>query len=265
MPSYRLQFQDWAYLKAEWEKFTDAFVNSPLHMIMAGRAAFEYDYFEDDDGKKQLEKTDVRMAVEKDMGYEPSLLIYMERHREMETMKAYRTATVLKDRGDVIDGEVYRNPTFDNFLPHIKLLNLGGQHVGFDQTRTSATMIPADVRDMMSTQRAIVLGEIEELLVTHYPSQAAEHKRLKITKVREHFQAAWPEVEKVMPLGDLRAGYCSLYLDLEGKPCTKYGAKPVVDEKPEIDDGLPEFLRRDAAKANEPDPFYIPETAFAGE
>src|SRR3954471_2366820 len=93
--TYRLQFQDWGFLKGEWAKFTEIFVNSPLHIVLAGRAAYEYDYFEDDDGKKQLEKTDVKMAAEKDTAYEPSLSILMERHTDMETMKAYRTATVL--------------------------------------------------------------------------------------------------------------------------------------------------------------------------
>ena len=53
---------------------------------------YEYDYFEDEAGKKQLEKTDIKMKAEGEMGYEPSLLVLMERHTVMETMKAYRTA-----------------------------------------------------------------------------------------------------------------------------------------------------------------------------
>jgi hypothetical protein len=56
-PTYRLQFQDWAYLKTEWRKFTDRFVNSDLHIIVCGRAGYEYDFKEDEDThKKQLEK-----------------------------------------------------------------------------------------------------------------------------------------------------------------------------------------------------------------
>src|SRR6185312_14525548 len=58
--TYRLQFADWGYLKSEWSKFTDMFVNSPLHIILAGRAGYEYDFFEED-GKKELEKTGVKM------------------------------------------------------------------------------------------------------------------------------------------------------------------------------------------------------------
>ena len=86
----RLQFDDWGYLKGEWRKFTDLFINSNLHIILCGRAGYEYDYFEDEAGKKQLEKTDIKMKAEGEMGYEPSLLVLMERHTDLETMKAYR-------------------------------------------------------------------------------------------------------------------------------------------------------------------------------
>jgi hypothetical protein len=105
---------------------------------MCGRAAFEYDFFEDDDGRKQLEKTDVRMAAEREAAYETSLSVLMERHTDMETKKAHRTATILKDRGSVIDGQVFRDPTFDCFMPHVRLLNLGGKHMGVDASRIAA-------------------------------------------------------------------------------------------------------------------------------
>ncbi len=39
----RLQFDDWGFLKGEWGKFTDLFVNSGLHIIICGRAGYEYD------------------------------------------------------------------------------------------------------------------------------------------------------------------------------------------------------------------------------
>jgi hypothetical protein len=139
-----LEFSDWAYLKSEWGKFTDAYVNSAAHIIMCGRAGYEFDFFEDENGKKQLEKTGVKMRAETETGYEPSLLIWLERHMDMDSRKVYREAHVLKERFDVIDGKTFRDPTFANFLPHIELLNLGGQQVGVDTTRTSeASSSPA--------------------------------------------------------------------------------------------------------------------------
>src|SRR5262249_22498707 len=113
----RLQFDDWAFLKGEWRKFTDLFVNSQLHIVLCGRAGYEYDYFTDDAGKKQLEKIDIKMRVEHETGYELHLLGLMARHTDPETMKAHGTATVLKHRATMIDGRQFRNPAFDSFLP----------------------------------------------------------------------------------------------------------------------------------------------------
>ena len=114
----RLQFDDWAFLKAEWRKFTDAFVNSNLHLIVCGRAGFEYDYSTDEEtGKKQLEKTGIKMKAEGEMGYEPSLLVLMERRMEMDTKTDRHFAKVIKDRSTLLDGREFQDPTFESFLP----------------------------------------------------------------------------------------------------------------------------------------------------
>jgi AAA domain len=266
-PTYKLQFQDWAYLKAEWAKFTTAFVNSPLHILICGRAAFEYDFFEDDDGKKQLEKTDVKMAAEKDAGYEPSILLYMERHRDMETMKAYRTATILKDRADVIDGQIFRDPTFENFMPHVQCLNLGGQQLGVDTTRTSARLIPKkDERDDNARKRRIILDEIETLMTLHFPGQTAKDKTAKLSAMLKHFSACWTEMEEIMPLFDLRCGYETLHQELTGGP-SKYASTPItqkVELAHDIKDGIPDFLKRELPDAPKPngqttDPAWVEE------
>jgi hypothetical protein len=240
--TYRLQFQDWGFLKGEWGKFTDAFINSPLHVILCGRAGYEYDYFEGDDGKKELEKTGIKMKAEAEMGYEPSLLVLMDRHQSIEggtVAKTWREATVLKDRSTMLDGQVFVDPTFKSFLPHIALLNLGGKQLGVDTTRTSDAMIPADKRDYLPVQREICIEEIQNLLMLHYPSTGAEDKKKKLKAVLKHFDATWTEIEKVMPLRDLRAGYDSLYRELEGKP-SRYAAALAPEKPTEINDELSE-------------------------
>jgi hypothetical protein len=220
----RLQFEDWGFLKGEWRKFTDLFVNSHLHIILCGRAGYEYDYFQDEAGKKQLEKTGIKMKAEGEMGYEPSLLVLMERAMDMESTTVRRTATILKDRATLIDGKVFDNPTFKHFLPHVKFLNLGGEQLGVDTSRNSDHTIPAETRDHRSGQRKLVLDEIESILVLHYPGQSAVEKKAKVRALRDHFEASWTEMEQVMPLEDLRRGYNSLHVTLEGKP-SRYGAQ----------------------------------------
>lgn len=243
-PNYRLQFQDWAYLKGQhgWAKFTDWYINSPLHVILCGRAGYEYNYFEDDDGKKQLEKTGIKMKAESEMGFEPSLLVLMERHMDMQTTTAFRVATVLKDRSTAIDGQEIRDPTFAAFLPHINNLNLGGKQLGVDTTRDSGHTIPADApRDNNAVQRRIVLDEIQTLLVEYYPGQDAASKATKIKLLKTHFEGAvWTRIEETFNLFDLRAGYNSLHEALTGNP-SQYlqPAKTIEEMNDEIPDGEP--------------------------
>src|ERR1700683_3953914 len=104
----RLQFEDWAFLKAEWRKFTDLFINSNLHIILAGRAGFEYDYQVDEETeKKNLVKTGIKMKAEGEMGYEPSLLVLMEREMDMATKTNHHYAKVIKDRSTLLDGKEF--------------------------------------------------------------------------------------------------------------------------------------------------------------
>lgn len=233
----RLQFEDWAYLKAEWNKFTDLFVNSDLHVILCGRAGYEYDYIEDEDThKKNLEKTGIKMKAEGEMGYEPSLLVLMERQMDVAKKETWRIGTVLKDRSTLLDGKEFTNPKFADFLPHIQLLNLGGKQLGVDTSRTSDHTIPKDQRDNSRVQRKIVIDEIETLLVLHHPGQSAADKKRKIELLREHFvNASWTEIAEVMPLFDLRAGYNSLHEELEKKP-SRYA--PPSGQKYDNDFGL---------------------------
>src|SRR5262245_38500201 len=177
------------------------------------------------------------MKAEGEMGYEPSLLVLMEREMEMAPKTNRHFAKVLKDRSTLLDGKEFADPTFEHFLPHIQCLNLGGRQLGVDATRTSVGMIPADARDNRIVQRKIVLDEIETLLVLHYPSTGAADKRKKAELLRAHFKACWAEIESVMTLNNLRAGYDCLHRELEGTP-SRYAH----------DDGIPEFL--DRRKAN---------------
>lgn len=253
--TYRLQFQDWAFLKTEWRKFTDRFVNSNLHIIAAGRAGYEFDMVEDEDTKKkQLEKTGIKMKAEGEMGYEPDLLVLMERRMNLDTKSDEHIAHVIKDRSTLLDGKEFSDPTFASFLPHIKCLNLGGRQLGVDTTRTSAGIIPRDPRDNRGTQRKIVLAEIEDLLTTHYPSTGAKDKQAKIALIRKHFNASWVEVEEVMPLFDLRAGYDALHMELEKAP-SRYHAAAVSPAAPprttlreELNDSLPDHSAPPAAE-----------------
>jgi AAA domain len=253
-----LQMDDWGYLKGDhgWAKFTDLFVNSKLHIIMCGRAGYEFEDYKDDNGKRQIEKVGTKMKTEGETGFEPSLLVLMEQVEDLRTGKVKHRATVQKDRSTLLDGEQIDNPDFKDFLPHIERLNLGGDHIGVDINGDSQHILQTEKRDWQPVQRKIALGEIEEILVRHYPGQAAVDKKAKAELLRTHFKACWAEIESVMPLERLRSGYETLHFTLEGEHSKYYqppapamnDGLPDHSAPPEADSAIPEFL--DRRKAN---------------
>jgi hypothetical protein len=75
-----LMMEDWAALKQLWAQTMEDFKNLPGHIILCGRAGFEYARFENEaTGRMELERTGVRMKAEGDTGYEPSLLVYLKK------------------------------------------------------------------------------------------------------------------------------------------------------------------------------------------
>jgi AAA domain-containing protein len=241
-PYTRLEFQDWAILKSQWRQFSDVYVNSNLHCILCGRLGFEYDQSVDERGRKQIEKSGVKMRAEKDLGYEPNILVWMEREMDLAEKTVSRTAIVLKDRSQRLDGEQYPNPTFKTFLPHIDFLALGGKHEGVDTSRTSMDIIPDDdvpLSERRHIKREIVIEELDALLAQHGlggTSNDAKTKRAEL--ISKHFKCtSRTEIEKLMPLLDLQANFDALHRELTGKP-SRYG---IQDAAPAVDDEIPNF------------------------
>lgn len=232
--TYRLQFQDWAFLKAEWRKFTDRFVNSNLHIIVCGRAGFEYDFKEDDEThKKQLEKTGIKFKAEGEMGYEPDLLVLMERKFNMETKTDEHVAHVVKDRSTLLDGKEIADPTFATFLPHIECLNLAGAQLeidrGVDTTRTSTASIPAEAeRDRRQMERKILVDEINDLLMRYDASGTGKDAQKKRSDLLQaHFgTVSKTAIEEQITYPDLKVGYDCLHQELVGCP-SRY-SKPII-------------------------------------
>ena len=218
-----LEFQDWAWLKAEWGKFTDLFVNSKCHIIMCGRAGYEYDFFENESGKKELAKTGVKMKAETETGYEPSVLILMEKNQELIEgggTRVWRTATILKDRSTRIDGKTFDNPTFKDFLPHIEFLNLGGEHVGVDTSRTSEELFAEDGEPRWQKEKRmkeIALDEIAEIIGKYHPGSSADAKKAKGDLLEAIFGSRSWERIKSFDWPTINMFRDDLWVKLEGK------------------------------------------------
>lgn len=180
----RLYFQHWGPIKEEWGQFTTKYVNSKCHIIMNGRAGWEYDYETDSEGNKELTKTGTKMKAEVETGYEPSLLIEMEKVRSTEGKIGgafLHRAWVIKDRFDQINGHKFDDPDFEAFLPHISRLNLGGSHVGVDTSVDSTQLFNTDrsVSERFK-QRDIMIEELGAEMDLRFNTRTDEGKKQRI-------------------------------------------------------------------------------------
>jgi len=196
---YALEFQHWRPIKAAWASFTDRFLSSKMHVIVCGRAGQIYEYQNKDDGsgKKELISTGSRMAVEKELGYEPSLLIEMVMNRDEG--KTVNVAIIQKDRADTINGNEIPMPTYAKLKPHFDALNIGGAHFESMEKRDSQAMF-SDAEegnwDNESRLRQIYSEEIAELMKKHHPSQSVEDKQKRGDLIEEFFATrSWTKVE----------------------------------------------------------------------
>lgn len=122
----RLEFQDWGVLKPTWkELFSTPFVMAKCHIIFTGRAGYEYtDERNEETGKREIFKSGIKMKAETETAFEPDILVLMQKVQDLisEEKTIWREAMVVKDRTTQIDGKKFKNPTFEDFYPAIKVL-----------------------------------------------------------------------------------------------------------------------------------------------
>lgn len=222
----RLEFQDWNTLKGRWHQWTDFYLNSKLHIIISGRAGFEWEFVENEEGKQELRKTGIKMKTEGEFGFEPSLLVELERLQLREGQKRIiREATVLGDRFAAIDGattkfldlregtgppphEKHMEAVWAFFKPHVELLKAGA-HVEVDTKTASGFEFDSDADDASRAwkrSRDIVLEEIKGELVKEYPGTAAKNQSAKAKILERAFgTTSWTKVECMKP-AELQAG-----------------------------------------------------------
>jgi hypothetical protein len=222
-PRSRLEFQDWGPIKDTWGRWADWYLNSQVHVIICGRAGFEYEMqVNEETEQKELVKTGTKMKTESEFGFEPSLLVEMERLVEHGPARRVtkRQATVIGDRFGILDGKVFINPKFRDFLPHVEMLKPGA-HSEIDTAVKSDTGADENGDAEWNRERktrTILAEEIQGLLVAHFPGQSAADKKSKADLIYEAFDTrSWTAVEG-MPSEILRKGLGYLRGLLEVKP-----------------------------------------------
>jgi hypothetical protein len=223
-PIDRLSFEDWNVLKPRWNQWTEFYLNSGLHLIIAGRAGWEYEMEVNEKGKKELVKTGVKMKTETEFGFEPSLLVELERVEVPGKDETHfvRKATVLGDRFSLIDGHTCYFESADVskpaelrkavdavakfFGPHVAALKPGGV-AGIDTDGRSQFFFEGgeDAWAAEKKQRTILCEEIQGVLVNRWPGQTAAEKKAKLDLLDEVLHTrSWTKVENT-DSGKLRA------------------------------------------------------------
>jgi len=195
----QITLRHWIPLKQTWREFTDKFINSKIHIILAGRSAFIWDDVEDEEGVKELKKTGTKMRAETEMGYEPSLLVEMEHVRKSARIGGgwINRAWVVKDRFDAINSQHFDMPSFEDFLPHIERLNLGGDHVAIDTTRNSQELFKNDKLGVVYFRKHDeIVEKIKAEIHIAYPNQNSEHKTKRLELMKDFFNTrSFKEIE----------------------------------------------------------------------
>jgi len=192
--------------------FNEWYLGAPCHVVLCARAGFQFAY-EEIDGKKQLISTGTKMKAEGELGFEPSLLIEMERYDRPDGTMCHR-AIVKKDRFGAIDGRIYDDPQGKTFQPFFDLLDLGNTAPpGLDLRDKSLDLIGENGNEEfrgMLKERQIILEEIQDDLVSAFPGQSAVEKKAKVDLLRLAFgTSSWKALEaqfRTYTNTDLRAG-----------------------------------------------------------
>lgn len=204
----RLEFQDWATIKAAWNKWTDFFLNSSLHIIICGRGGYEWAFEETEDAsgrlRKELRKKGVKMKVEGEFAFEPPLLCYMERVPKFDEATEKPSGftyclTVLKDKSQVLNGAMCEDPTGDFFQPHLKLLTPGAKNVVDTKPKTPMDLDGAGDAEFVRDRRdkEILCEEIKGMLISAWPGQTAVDKKAKADALKACFGVrSWTAIEK---------------------------------------------------------------------
>ena len=210
-----LQFQDWGVLKPLWKReFADRLVNGKFHILMSGRAGFEYENeINEQTGKREIYKSGVKMKVEGETAYEPDMLVLMERFEEIlgKDKKIYRQATIVKDRSGLIDGKTFKNPAYKDFEPVILDLLENPQSLVTDpETDSTGLFRTEEDKYQYINDKKITLEEIEGQLVKAWPSTGASDKKVKMDVLEQVFGTrSWLAVEQ-KGLDALKAGLADI-------------------------------------------------------
>lgn len=210
-PRSGLVMSDWMALKQKWAKYTDAYINAPMHTFMLGRAGLIYKDVENEEtGQIESKVTGEKMKTETESGFEPSLGISMEAFQDpAKGKKLFHKCTITKDRSNKMDGmsivfpperdpEVAMNRIFTFFKPHIDFLDEKADGNTVDTKLESMKVSAEGQTDWQreKQRRMVFCEEIKGALQLVLPGQSAAEKKKRAQLLQAAFgTTSWTKVE----------------------------------------------------------------------
>jgi len=228
-----LQFQDWGIIKPSWKtEFSDPFVNDPYHIIMCGRAGYEYENeINPDTQRREIYKSGVKMKVEGETAYEPDILVLMEQFEEVigKDKKIWNEATIIKDRSTLTHGKTFKMPTYKDFAPAIEVMlenPLPRDVVMTPEQNAGILFRTEEEKGEWRRERDKWIEEIDGLLIRIAPGAVGKDKQLKLDLLDKIFgTTSETAIREFMP-DQLKEGYKQLIEEAVARNLAEYVERP---------------------------------------
>lgn len=211
-----MRLPDWGNVIPAWQsEFSDRFVSVNGCVVFTGRGGFSYSSEKDEEtGKRTMVQSGVKMKLSGETPFESDLNVWMEVQEKIDGGKlvdVWREAQILKDRSGVIDGEVFKNPSYSDFKPFVDfIVNCEvGEVAGVSD---SSDLAPKEFGDSDGKKRReILLEKIEaEFVKLGLDNRSKDDKMMKVLISESIFQtSSWKEIQ-LIATDELKDGLLSM-------------------------------------------------------
>lgn len=212
-----MQLDDWGKILPAWQsEFSDKFVNISGSIVFTGRGGFTYEKEEDTidaNGKKKkgsFVKSGVKMKMAGETPFEPDVNIWMSYEEDLSNdgLKVWREAQILKDRSGMIDGMIFKNPSYSDFMPVVTFLNdlPVGEVSGVSDESNLAPSENWDGKNKRE-QRENTISEIKGLFNLMGLGTSKEDKKTEAWTLQKIFGVTTTEGLSAIKLDTLLSGY----------------------------------------------------------
>ena len=217
-----IELRDWQPIKSTWQDyFTTPFVNSNLHIISCARAKTLFADVLDELASSKMNREIFKNQMvgigarnESESEHEASINMEMSQviaNPNDKSGEIYISTLVKKERWNLINGErfnyytvdsdcaIKENKPFMDILPHVKKLNLAGEHINMDLDASSCLLFDDAFDDnlaLIRRRRTIALEEILNIPASIYPKSGGDDKKMKLDIMAYLFDTtAWTKIK----------------------------------------------------------------------